>query len=104
MVCHMQTFFQKTCGNLIILQTSILPSYLAEIKQWIQKLLGPTRAAGDQRALLPWETELEINYLVQEQKRLMDMGFDCIFCHIKGIQCQYESDLTALRSSNSKDD
>jgi len=48
------------------------------MRQWIQKLLGTTRAAGDQKALLPWEAELKINYLVQEEKRLMDMASDCI--------------------------
>lgn len=64
------------------------------MKQWIQKLLRPTRAAGDQKALLPWETELKINYLVQEQKTLTDMVFDCICSHIKGTRRQYESDLS----------
>lgn len=38
----------------------------AAMKQWIQKLLGPTRAGCDQEALLPGETG--IYRLAHEQK------------------------------------
>lgn len=72
------------------------------MRQWIQKLLGPTHAAGDQKALLPWETELKINHLVQEQKRWMDVGFDCVCSDTEkelGVS-RNQISVTALRSSD----